>query len=110
MPADTAVAWASLSWTVRSANRTSEAASPGVATVDDWPYVSMTGSVMTGILCLNLCLDLPDILFLIRERFVHLFNELVGQFLYDIGPVLREILANLVLLLVALDLLHAVAA
>src|ERR1700689_2597005 len=54
--------------------------------------------------------DLADVLFLIREAVVDLFYVLVGEFLHLVGPGLGEILANFVLFLVSLDLLHAVAA
>ena len=48
----------------------------------------------------KLALNLLYILFLFHERFVHLFNELVGQFLNILGPILGDVLTDAVLLFV----------
>src|SRR5271166_641089 len=110
-PTDPATALAGGFWETPAGIRTPGAMTPGVTRTEGWSYASMTRWVMTGIVCLDsLSLDLPYVFFLVRERFVHIFDELIGEFLHLLSPVLSQVLADLVLLFVALNLLHAVAA
>src|SRR5579875_1552674 len=52
--------------------------------------------------------NLTYVAFLLGKRVVHALDVLIGQLLHLLGPVAPVILADLVLLLVRLDLVHAV--